>query len=105
MKHLKSNAIVLVKNKQIIGIGAGQMNRFDATRIAIMKYKDNFTYKNFICASDAFFPFTDSLKILNKNKCRCIVQPSGSINDKDIINYSNKHNLKLVFSKIRVFKH
>ncbi len=105
VKHLKSNAIVLVKNKQIIGIGAGQMNRFDATRIAIMKYKDNFTYKNFICASDAFFPFTDSLKILNKNKCRCIVQPSGSINDKDIINYSNKHNLKLVFSKIRVFKH
>lgn len=105
VKHLKSNAIVLVKNKQTIGIGAGQMNRFDATRIAIMKYKDNFNYKNYICASDAFFPFTDSLKVLKKNNCVCIVQPNGSINDNKIIDYSNKNNLKLIFSKKRVFKH
>ena len=105
VKHIKSNAIVLVKNKQTIGIGAGQMNRFDATRIAIMKYKDNFKLKSYVCASDAFFPFTDSLKILVKNNCRCIVQPSGSINDQNIIKFANKNNLKLLFSKKRVFKH
>ena len=105
VKHTKSNAIVLVKNKQTLGIGAGQMNRFDATRIALMKYNDNFKVKDYVCASDAFFPFTDSLKILYKNKCKCVVQPGGSINDKNIINYANKNNIKLLFSKIRVFKH
>ena len=105
VKHMKSNAIVLVKNKQTIGIGAGQMNRFDATRIAIMKYKDSFKHKNYICASDAFFPFIDSLEILFKNNCSCIIQPGGSINDKKIINFANKKNLKLLFSKKRVFKH
>lgn len=105
VKHTKSNAIVLVKNKQTLGIGAGQMNRFDATRIAIMKYKDNFKLKNIICASDAFFPFIDSLKILLKNNCNCIIEPSGSINDKKVIEFANQNNLRLLFSKIRVFKH
>ena len=105
VKHTKSNAIVLVKNKQTLGIGAGQMNRFDATRIAIMKYKDNFKIKNYVCASDAFFPFTDSLKILFENNCSCIVQPSGSINDKKIIEFANSKNKKLLFTNKRVFKH
>jgi AICAR transformylase/IMP cyclohydrolase PurH (only IMP cyclohydrolase domain in Aful) len=105
VKHIKSNAIVLVKNKQTVGIGAGQMNRYDATKIAIMKYKENFSLTNLVCASDAFFPFVDSLKLLIKNKCNCIVQPSGSINDKRIIEFVNKNRLKLVFSSIRVFKH
>ena len=105
VKHIKSNAIVLVKNKQTIGIGAGQMNRFDATRIALMKFKENFNIKGFTCASDAFFPFTDSLDLLSKNNCSCVVQPSGSIRDKQNIKFANKKNIKLVFSKIRVFKH
>ncbi len=105
VKHLKSNAVVLVKNKQVIGVGTGQMNRLDAVRIAIMKYKDNFNLKNYVCASDAFFPFTDSLKILFKNNCSCVVQPSGSINDKKIIQFVNKKNKKLLFSNNRVFKH
>ena len=104
VKHTKSNAVVLVKNKQTVGIGAGQMNRYDATKIAIMKYKENFSSKNLVCASDAFFPFTDSLKLL-KNNCSCIVSPSGSINDQKIIDFANKHNIKLVFSSVRVFKH
>ena len=81
------------------------MNRYDATKIAIMKYKENFSLTNLVCASDAFFPFVDSLKLLIKNKCNCIVQPSGSINDKRIIKFVNKNRLKLVFSSIRVFKH
>ncbi len=105
VKHIKSNAIVLVKNKQTIGIGAGQMNRYDATKIAIMKYKENFALKGLVCASDAFFPFLDSLKLLIKNKCNCIVGPSGSINDQKIIEFINKKKLKLIFSSSRVFKH
>jgi phosphoribosylaminoimidazolecarboxamide formyltransferase/IMP cyclohydrolase len=105
VKHIKSNAIVLVKNKQTVGIGAGQMNRFDATKLAIMKYKENFSMQNLVCASDAFFPFDDSLKLLMKNNCMCIVGPSGSINDQKIIDFVDKNKLKLIFSNIRVFKH
>ena len=104
VKHTKSNAVVLVKNKQTVGIGAGQMNRYDATKIAIMKYKENFSAKNLVCASDAFFPFIDSLKLL-RNHCSCIVSPSGSINDQKIIDFADKHNIKLIFSTVRVFKH
>ena len=105
VKHVKSNAIVLVKNKQTVGIGAGQMNRYDATKLAIMKYKENFSLKNLVCASDAFFPFIDSLRLLLKNKCTCIVEPSGSINDQKVIDFVNKNKLKLIFSSTRVFKH
>jgi len=105
VKHIKSNAIVLVKNKQTVGIGAGQMNRYDATKVAIMKYNENFSLKNLVCASDAFFPFIDSLKLLVKNKCTCIVEPSGSINDQKIIDFADKNKLKLIFSSTRVFKH
>ena len=105
VKHIKSNAIVLVKNKQLLGVGAGQMNRLDASKLAIMKYKENFKTKNYICASDAFFPFADSVKILANNGCKIFVQPGGSINDSIIIDYINKNNLKLLFSKKRVFKH
>ena len=105
VKHTKSNAIVLVKNKQTVGIGAGQMNRYDATKIAVMKYKENFTSKNLVCASDAFFPFVDSIDLLLKNNCSSIVAPSGSINDYKIIEIANKNKIKLLFSSVRVFKH
>jgi len=104
-KHVKSNAVVLVNNKQTLGIGAGQMSRLDSTGLAIKKYKENFNKKNFVCASDAFFPFTDNLKTLHKQNCLAIVQPYGSINDKKIINYANKNKISLYFSKQRVFKH
>ena len=104
VKHTKSNAVVLVKNKQTVGIGAGQMNRYDATKIALMKFKENFSARDLVCASDAFFSFIDSLKLLKSN-CSCIVSPSGSINDQKIIDFANKHNIKLVFSSVRVFKH
>lgn len=104
-KHVKSNAIVLVNNKQTIGIGAGQMSRLDATKLAINKINKNNKNKKFIAASDAFFPFTDSIKILIKNKCTSIVQPKGSINDKKIIEFANKYKLALYFTKYRLFKH
>ena len=104
-KHVKSNAIVLANNKQTLGIGAGQMSRLDSTNIAIMKYKKNFKNKNFVCASDAFFPFTDNVKKLLKLKCKSIIQPGGSKNDNKIINYAIKLNASLYFAKYRVFKH
>ena len=105
VKHIKSNAIVLVKNKQTLGIGAGQMNRYDATRLSISKYRENFSLKNIVCASDAFFPFVDSISLLQKNNCKCIVVPNDSINDNKVIDFVDKERLKLIFSSIRVFKH
>ena len=104
-KHVKSNAVVLVSNKQTLGIGAGQMSRLDSTKLAIKKYKDYFNKKKFVCASDAFFPFTDNLKLLHKQNCLAIVKPHGSINDKKIINYAIKNNMSLYLTKQRVFKH
>ncbi len=104
-KHVKSNAIVLAKNKQTVGIGAGQMSRLDATRMAILKYKDFFKDKKFVCASDAFFPFTDNLKLLLRYNCTDIIQPSGSRNDLKIINFAKNNKISLYFIKNRVFKH
>tara|TARA_Y100001970_G_scaffold286120_1_gene407500 strand:+ start:15277 stop:16785 length:1509 start_codon:yes stop_codon:yes gene_type:complete len=104
-KHVKSNAIVLAQNKQTVGIGAGQMSRIDATRLALMKNKDHSKNKKFVCASDAFFPFEDNIKLLQKKGCKAILQPSGSINDKKIINFCEKYGLPLFFIKNRVFKH
>ncbi len=104
-KHLKSNAIVLSKNKQTIGLGCGQTNRVDSLKIAIERNKSNFNIKNFVCVSDGFFPFTDSLKLLNKNNCKVIAQPFGSIGDENNINYANKNRLSLYFLKNRLFKH
>ena len=104
-KHVKSNAIVLAKNKQTLGIGAGQMSRIDSTNIAIKKKLLNFKKIKFVAASDAFFPFTDNIMKLSKNNCTAIVQPFGSINDKKIIEYANKKKLPIYFTKFRLFKH
>ena len=104
-KHVKSNAIVLAYNKQTLGIGAGQMSRLDSTRIAIMKYNDFFKNKNFVCASDAFFPFTDNIIKILKLNCKAIIQPSGSKNDNKIIDYAKEKNASLYFVNNRVFKH
>ena len=104
-KHLKSNAIVLSKNKQTIGLGCGQTNRVDSLNIAIKKNKSNFNIKNFVCVSDGFFPFTDSLKLLNINNCKVIAQPFGSIGDENNISYANKNRLSLYSLKNRLFKH
>ena len=104
-KHLKSNAVVLSKNKQTIGLGHGQTNRVDALNFAIKNKKIYFKKRKFVCATDGFFPFTDSIKILNKNGCRVIAQPGGSINDKQIILFSIKNKISLYFIKNRLFKH
>tara|TARA_B100000963_G_scaffold217451_1_gene189626 strand:+ start:389 stop:1306 length:918 start_codon:yes stop_codon:yes gene_type:complete len=105
VKHLKSNAVVLTKNKQTIGLGHGHTNRVDALKQAI-KNKDNyFKNKSFVCASDGFFPFSDSIGLLKKRGCNYIAQPSGSINDEKIISFAKKNNISLYFIKNRLFKH
>ena len=81
------------------------MSRLDSTRVAIMKYKDFFKNREFVCASDAFFPFTDNIDLLLKLRCRAIIQPSGSKNDDKVINFAKKKKAPLYFIKNRVFKH
>ena len=105
-KHTKSNTIVLVKNKQLLGSGTGQTSRVDALRQAIEKSKKfKFDLKNAVMISDAFFPFPDCVEIAQKEGINSILQPGGSINDHLSINYCNKNNLSMVFSGIRHFKH
>ena len=104
-KHLKSNAIVLSRNKQTLGLGHGQTNRIDALNFAIKNMNKYFKKGNFVCASDGFFPFVDSINLLNRNGCNAVAQPGGSINDKVIISYSIKNKISLYFTKNRLFKH
>jgi len=106
VKHSKSNAIVLAKNMQLIAGGVGQTSRVDALKQAIEKAKSfNFDLKGAVMASDAFFPFADSVEIADKEGIEAVIQPGGSIRDKDSIEYCNNHNMAMVFTRIRHFKH
>ena len=105
-KHTKSNAIVLVKNKQLIGMGCGQTSRVDALKQAIDKAKRfKFDLRNSVLASDAFFPFPDCIEIAAKENISAVIQPGGSINDKLSINCCDENNMSMVFTKTRHFKH
>ena len=105
-KHLKSNAIALIKNKQLIGKGCGQTSRIDALRHAIEKaHQFQFDLKGAVLASDAFFPFDDCVKIAHKNGIEVFIQPGGSIRDSDSINYCKENNLVMVITGQRHFKH
>jgi phosphoribosylaminoimidazolecarboxamide formyltransferase/IMP cyclohydrolase len=105
-KHLKSNAIAIVKNRQLIGKGCGQTSRIDALRQAIQKAGQfNFELKNSVLASDAFFPFDDCVKIAHEAGVVAFIQPGGSIRDKDSIQYCVENNLVMVITGMRHFKH
>ncbi len=105
-KHLKSNAIALVKNKQLVGKGCGQTSRIDAVRQSIEKAKQfNFDLNGAVLASDAFFPFNDSVQIAHGEGIGVFIQPGGSIRDKDSIDYCVENNLAMVFTAMRHFKH
>jgi phosphoribosylaminoimidazolecarboxamide formyltransferase/IMP cyclohydrolase len=105
-KHLKSNAIALVKDKQLIGKGCGQTSRVDALRHAIEKAKQfNFDLADACLASDAFFPFDDCVKIAHAAGINSFIQPGGSIRDKDSIEYCKQHDLPMVITGMRHFKH
>ncbi len=106
VKHTKSNTIVLVKNKQLLASGTGQTSRVDALRQAIEKAKNfHFDLNGAVMASDAFFPFPDCVEIANKAGITAVVQPGGSIKDKDSIDYCNTVNMSMVFTGNRHFKH
>ena len=107
-RNVKSNAIVLTKNSSTIGIGSGQPSRLDSCKIAInkmQKFQKIGENDIIIGASDAFFPFVDGIEILVQNGVSAIIQPSGSIRDKEIIKFADKLGVILVFSKTRHFKH
>tara|TARA_A100001015_G_scaffold91329_1_gene101707 strand:- start:2257 stop:3804 length:1548 start_codon:yes stop_codon:yes gene_type:complete len=106
-KFVKSNSIVITKDFSTIGIGAGQPSRVDSCKIAVGKAKtfQPRKIKNSIAASDAFFPFPDGIKRLIKSGVKLIVQPGGSIRDKDSINVANKAKVKMIFTGTRHFNH
>ena len=105
-RYVKSNAIVLANNTATVGIGSGQPSRLDSCQIAINKMNK---FKNFneglVAASDAFFPFVDGIEKLVQSGVSAVIQPSGSIRDKEIIKFANQTNTVLLFSKTRHFRH
>lgn len=105
-KHLKSNTIVLAKNKQLLGMGCGQTSRVDALQQAIHKAQSfGFDLKDSVMASDAFFPFPDCVEIANNEGIKTVIQPGGSIKDKLSIYYCDDNEMKMVTTGIRHFKH
>jgi len=105
-KHLKSNAICIVKNKQLLGKGAGQTSRIDALKQAITKAQGfGFSMSRAVLASDAFFPFDDCIKMTHEAGIMAIIQPGGSIRDSDTIAYAVENEMALVFTGSRHFKH
>jgi phosphoribosylaminoimidazolecarboxamide formyltransferase / IMP cyclohydrolase len=106
VKHTKSNAIVLVKNKQLIGSGIGQTSRVDAVKQAIEKAVSfGFELKGAVLASDAFFPFADSIELAQKAGISSVIQPGGSVRDQESVDLCNKLGVSMTFTGIRHFKH
>ena len=106
VKFVKSNAIVLVKDKSTVGICGGQTSRVDAVKIAIQRAKERgFSLEGAVCASDGFFPFGDSVRLLASEGIKAIVQPGGSLRDNESIEEANKNNIAMVFTGKRHFKH
>jgi phosphoribosylaminoimidazolecarboxamide formyltransferase / IMP cyclohydrolase len=106
VKHVKSNAIVYVKADRTLGVGAGQMSRIDASRIAIWKAKEaGLSLKGSAVASDAFFPFPDGLIAAAEAGATCAIQPGGSVRDEEVIAAANERNMAMIFTGIRHFRH
>lgn len=106
VKHLKSNGIALVKNKQLIGMGCGQVSRIDALEHAIHKAQEfGFDLAGAVMCSDAFFPFSDCVEIAHRAGIVAVAQPGGSLRDSDSIDYCNSHGLTMVLTGVRHFNH
>ncbi len=105
-KHTKSNAIVYAKDKCTLGVGAGQMSRIDSAKIAHMKAEEyKLNLNGSVAASDAFFPFADGLIEIIKYGATAVIQPGGSVRDNEVIDAANQHNISMVFTGVRHFKH
>lgn len=109
VKNVKSNAIVFARDGQTLGVGAGQMSRVDAVKIAVMKavenFKDEKILKSAVIASDAFFPFRDGLDAAARAGAICVVQPGGSVRDDEVIAAADEYNMAMIFTGERHFKH
>ena len=106
VKYVKSNAIVFGNKTQLLGVGAGQMSRIDSTKIAINKSKENnLNLNGAVMASDAFFPFPDSIESANKVGIIGVIQPGGSIKDQEVIKIADKLGMFMLFTKKRHFYH
>ncbi len=106
VKHTKSNAIVIAKNKQLLGSGMGQTSRIDALKHAIAKaHEFKFDLKDAVLASDAFFPFSDCVEMAYNEGINTLIQPGGSIRDEDSIVFCNSHDMAMIFTGQRHFKH
>tara|TARA_B100000035_G_scaffold286426_1_gene270723 strand:+ start:17275 stop:18825 length:1551 start_codon:yes stop_codon:yes gene_type:complete len=105
-QFVKSNAIVFCNKGQTLGVGAGQMSRIDSTKIAGIKARNaGLSLIGSVVASDAFFPFRDGVDELAKYGAKCVIQPGGSLRDKEVIDAADEHGLVMIFTKIRHFKH
>ena len=105
-KHTKSNAIIYVKDKKVIGVGAGQMSRIDSAKIAASKARQfGHDLKGCVAASDAFFPFPDGLLEIVSNGATAVIQPGGSVRDDEVIKAADEKNISMVFTGVRNFKH
>jgi len=103
VKHVKSNAIVFAREKQLVGVGAGQMSRVDSVRIA--KMKSLLPTEGAVMASDAFFPFRDGVDLAAEAGIKAVIQPGGSVRDQEVIEAADEHGLAMVFTGERHFKH
>lgn len=112
-KHVKSNTIVYAKDGATVGIGAGQMSRVDASRIAVRKAEDAAKAaglaepltKGSVVASDAFFPFADGLLVAIEAGATAVIQPGGSVRDEEVIAAADQNNIAMVFTGVRHFRH
>ena len=105
-KHAKSNAIVLTTADQVIGVGAGQMNRVDAAKLAVMRAREaGLPTEGTVCASDAFFPFRDGFDVVAKAGATAVIQPGGSVRDEDVIAAADEHGMAMLFTGLRHFRH
>jgi len=105
-KFVKSNAIVYAKNRQTIGVGAGQMSRVNSARIAAIKAEHaGLAVQGAVMASDAFFPFRDGIDNAAKVGISCVIQPGGSMRDNEVIAAADEHGIAMVFTGMRHFRH
>ena len=106
VKHCKSNSVVIAKDNSSIGIGVGQQSRVDSLETAIRKAKEfGFDLNGAVLASEAFFPFRDSIDIAAKEGITAVIQPGGSIRDKEVIEAVNEYGMAMIFTEMRHFKH
>ena len=105
-KHAKSNAIVLTTVDQVIGVGAGQMNRVDSARLAVMRARAmSLDTRGSVCASDAFFPFRDGLDVVAEAGATAVIHPGGSLRDDEVVAAADEHGMAMVSTGMRHFRH